>query len=109
MHLTSPPRHLTETQALAAYRAVIADLAEVFGYDLTPLERVLRQGQGDDAWFAGPVLVEDFSMWHSETAWAVVWDGGPTDWVHYVHPALPAGVGCDAFASFALSLFPEEA
>lgn len=105
--MTTTVRVLTEAQAMEAYRAVVADLAATFGMTLTPDDHPVRQGEGDPAWYSGPVLVQDFGLWYSETAWAVVWEGGPSDWSLLITPQLPEGTAYDCFCSFALSLYPE--
>jgi hypothetical protein len=62
----------TKAQALKAYRAVCAALGE------SPVNTVFEQD--GTRWPNGPVLVKDFQMWGSPTAWAVVWESGTYDW-----------------------------
>lgn len=98
---------LTETEAMAAYRAICAELGR------PAADHPVRQGEGDPAWYTGPVLCRDFEGWHSTTAWAVVWEGGH-DWAYALSTRLindgpVPGVGVDAYNSFALSLYPEQA
>ncbi len=105
---TRVPNALTEEEAMQAYRAVVGHLNDTFGEHLVAADRPVRQGEGDTAWYTGPALVEDFSMWHSETAWAVVWEAsGIDDWPLSVPTDLVPGVGIGAFCSFAVSLYRE--
>lgn len=113
---------LSEELAMEAYRAIVAHLATSFGYDdLTPDDHATRQGIGDPAWNNGPVLCRDFEGWHTDTSWAVVWDGGPFEWSYLlpmggrgefgieVEPVrLPDGVACDSFSNVAISLYPAD-
>lgn len=110
----------TVEQARLAYRAVMDYVRATYGYTEEEMPTVdavfIQDGRG---WPDGPVLVRDFALWHSPSAWAVVWEGGAYDWAYLasmggmgefgntVHPAegLPEGTYLEAACSFAVSLW----
>jgi hypothetical protein len=111
--------NLTEKQAMAAYKAIVAGLEKQRGYAKGELlhEEVVRQG-GGATWPSKPVLVRDFEGWSTDTAWAICWEEGPYEWVHYldggieeefgfelVPVSVPAGIHTEPVMSFVLGLY----
>jgi hypothetical protein len=67
---------------------------------------VLVQGEG--TWPYGPVLVRDFALWGEAVPWAVVFEGGPYEWVLFPKldtVPLPDGLFMEPMCSFALAIY----
>lgn len=92
-------RDLTQQHAEDAYAAIV----QAFGEQ--PHSLVVRQG--GDWWPEGPVLCENFEGWTTFTRWAIVWEGGPFEWVHHVpRDVVPDNVFIEPINGFALGLYP---
>jgi hypothetical protein len=120
--------NLTEKQAKAAFRTIVAGLEKQHGYKKGELLDasledgdviVRRQGGGGGYWPSAPVLVRNYEGWSTTTTWAICWEEGPYEWVHYLDGGIeeefgfelkaiekPAGVFCEPIQSFSLGLFP---
>jgi hypothetical protein len=135
--MTTTHRALTEAQAIAAYRKIVTGLEKQRGYEpgelLRPTEshitgRTIPQRQGEGLWGTGrsragaPALVRDYGSWSTTTDWAIVWEEGPYEWVHYLDGGIeeefgihlkpvpmPKGIFAEAIESFSLGLYPEGA
>jgi hypothetical protein len=86
-----------------AARAVYANVCSALGYE--PHPEVLVQGGG--TWPYAPVLVRDFALWGEPVPWAVVFEGGPYEWVMFREVdavPLPAGLFVEPMCSFAMAL-----
>lgn len=95
-------KQLTKRQAVKAYNAIVASLADL---DVTPIAGTFRQGEG--RWPSAPILVEDYGSWTTTTRWAIVWEEGPYEWVDLVkRDSVPDGVFVEPVESFSLGLYP---
>jgi len=128
--MTTTSRALTEAQAITAFREIVTGLEKQRGYEpgelLRPSEghltgRTVVHRQGVGRWPSGaPVLVQNYGSWSTETEWAIVWEEGPYEWVHYLDGGIeeefgftlkaidmPEGVFAEPIESFSLGLYPE--
>jgi hypothetical protein len=128
---------LTEAQAIAAFETIVTGLEKQRGYQpgellepnravqvgLKPGGGIVVQRQGTGVrWPSGvPVLCRDYGSWTTETRWAIVWEEGPYEWVHYLDGGIeeefgfrltpiqrPAGVFTEPIESFSLGLYRED-
>jgi hypothetical protein len=86
-----------------AARAVYVDVCRVLGFEPHPEVRV----QGDGTWPYGPVLVRDFALWGEAVPWAVVFEGGPFEWVMLREVdavPMPDGLFMEPLCSFAMAI-----
>lgn len=86
-----------------AVRAVYTEVCRVLGFEPHPVVRV----QGDGSWPYGPVLVRDFALWGEPTDWAIVFEGGPFEWVLFPKldkVPMPDGLFMEPMCSFALAI-----
>jgi hypothetical protein len=95
--MTTTTRNLTKAQALATYRKICKHLGQ------TPHPDVVEQGT---SWPSGPVLCRDFEGWYSTSRWAIVWEGGPYEWVVPVSFNVRTAVFLEPINGFALGLYP---
>ncbi len=135
--MTTTSRALTEAQAVEAFRTIVTGLERQRGYEpgellrpnisvqvgLKPGGNVVVHRQGEGRWPSGvPVLVRDYGSWSTTTDWAIVWEEGPFEWVHYLDGGIeeefgfhlaaidvPKGVFVEPIESFSLGLYPEGA
>jgi hypothetical protein len=117
--------NLTARRARIAHRRIVTGLELQYGYTpgelLTPtLHRgeVLIHRQGEGTWPTAPVLVRKYEGWSTTTEWAIVWEGGPDEWVHHLDCGLeethgatqppictPDWLFCEPIQSFSLGLY----
>jgi hypothetical protein len=127
--MTTTSRVLTEAQAIKAFRTIVTGLEKQRGYEpgelLRPSQghltgRTVVHRQGIGRWPSAPVLVQDYGSWSTTTDWAIVWEEGPFEWVHYLDGGIeeefgftlkpvpmPKGVFAEPIESFSLGLYPE--
>jgi hypothetical protein len=120
--------NLTEKAAKKAFLTIVTGLEAQRGYEpgelvgpsLADGGDVVVRRQGEGSWPGGvPVLVRDYEGWSTTTRWAIVWEEGPYEWVHYLDGGIeeefgfdlqpagrPAGVHVEAIQSFSLGLYP---
>jgi hypothetical protein len=119
-------KNLTESQAKKAFLTIVTGLEAQRGYEPGELvgpslddrgDAVVRQ-QGGASWPSAPVLVRDYEGWSTTTRWAIVWEEGPYEWVHYLDGGIeeefgfdlkpvktPAGVFVEPIQSFSVGLY----
>lgn len=95
-------RNLTQAEAMIAYRRICRALGE------TPANAPVEQGDGSQAWYAGPVLCRDYESWSTASRWAIVWEGGTEDWAIRMADRLihDPKVFAEPIQSFSLGLYP---
>lgn len=130
--MTTTSHILTEHQAIAAFSVIVSGLENQRGYQPGELLRPslgimtgkpVPHRQGEGRWPSGvPVLVRDYGSWSTTTDWAIVWEEGPYEWVHYLDGGIeeefgfdlkpvpmPKGIFAEPIESFSLGLYPEGA